>query len=125
MLLELLHRIAFITSALAALVWAAAAIVDPTKLYLAGASLGVAFASCLIPVPNPHQTPRSTPTTRSFLAFLGWSGSGLGLAYSIFLTNVSLSDLGFFSPFAIAVSWLSLLPLLLVRNPPSDRRTQS
>jgi hypothetical protein len=125
MLLELLHRIAFITSTLAALVWAAAAIIDPTTLYLAGASLGVAFASCLIPFNYQHQTPQPTPITRSLLAFLWWSGSGLGLAYSIFLTNVSFSDLGFFSPCAIVVCWLGLLPLLLVRNPPSARRTQS
>ena len=125
MLLELLHRLALITSALAALVWAAAAIIDPAAIYLAGSSLGIVLASWLL---NPNPTPpppKSLLTPRSLLAFLSWLSSGLVLAYSIFQTNVSFSDLGFFSPGSIVVCWLCLLPLLLVRNTPSARRTQT
>lgn len=145
MLLELLHRIALTTSAMAALAWTCATLLTPEAWPLALTSAAIALATCLLTPEWSHteiaqaqsargpelpQAPQqATPPKRlhnsSKIAAIIWGLSGIGLAYLFFQTKIMLDDLGFFSPLAIILCWLCVIPLLLSRNNPGVRRIQS
>lgn len=145
MLLELLHRIALTTSAMAALAWTGATLLTPDACPLALTSAAIALAAWLLTpewpqteiahaqsaqgLEQPRVPQQATPSNRlpnsSKIAAIVWGISGLGLAYLFFQTKIMLDDLGFFSPLAIILCWLCVIPLLIWRNNPGVRRIQS
>lgn len=116
MFLELLHRLALMTSFFATFAWSARSIMNSDAISLAGAALGISLALVHFMVAGREH--------RSWIALLLWLLAGTGLAYAVLQTKIGLFDMGFFSPFALAVCWLCLIPLLFSRMSHSARHPE-
>lgn len=145
MILELLQRIVFLTSGTATFVWALASTVDAAAIYPAVAALSIASASFLL---TPNFIPASIPANPAHLAsrkkgsstkpevsefqfsetivvLILWTIASISLAYTVWRTNITLEDFGFFSTRALLLCWLCIVPLFLPRISHRVRRIES
>lgn len=116
MFLELLHRLALMTSFFATFAWSFRSIMNSEAICLAGAALGISLALAQFMVGSREH--------RSWVALLLWLLAGTGLAYAVLQKKIGLFDMGFFSPIALAVCWLCLIPLLFSRMSHSARHPE-
>lgn len=107
MFLELLQRLALMTSFFATFAWSVRSIINGDAISVAGAAFGISLALVHFMVAGREP--------RSWLALLSWLLAGTGLAYAVLQKKIGLFDMGFFSPIALAVCWLCLIPLLFSR----------
>jgi|JI9StandDraft_2_1071091.scaffolds.fasta_scaffold08372_3 FtsH-binding integral membrane protein len=116
MFLELLHRLALMTSFFATFAWSVRSIMNCDAISLAGAALGISLALVHLMVTGHEH--------RFWIALLLWLLAGTGLACAVLQKKIELVDMGFFSPIALAVCWLCLIPLLLSRMSHSARHPE-
>jgi len=145
MVLEMLHRIVLLTSGAAALVWGIASTVELAAIFPATAAIGIASATILLTpnslgvssLANPSlpaarkKGPSTSPEAgevqfpATITALILWISAAISLAYTVFQTNITSEDLGFFSIRALLLCWLCVVPLFLPRISPRARRIES
>lgn|GEM_PF-2567145 len=145
MVFELLRRLVLLTSGTAALVWGVASMLESASVYPAAAAFCIASAtflltpycvdaSSLADTNQPVARKKESSTTPKvwgaqlpaiIFALILWVAAAISLAYTVFQTNITMEELGFFSTRALLLCWLCVVPLFFTRIRHRARRIES